>query len=129
MPRTTSTVKGWGWSLGIGDQRILWLQNRILQLIFACFLRELCPSIIILLFLYNILSAANSFLHKNPVRHSAWKPWPTWDSSTSWTYANVSFPNTPMLLVCQPMCWLGVLTSMVIDSLPNTFMGLGISPS
>ena len=44
-----------GCSLGIGDQRILRLLHRILRLNFACFLRELCPSIIIPLLLYSIL--------------------------------------------------------------------------
>ena len=42
-----------GYSLGIEDWRNLWLLHRILWLNFACFLRELCPSIIILL--YSIL--------------------------------------------------------------------------
>jgi len=42
-------------SLGIGDRRILRLLHRILWLNFACFPREVCPSIIILLLLYCIL--------------------------------------------------------------------------
>ena len=42
-------------SLGIGYRRILRLLHRILWLNFACFVRELCPSIIILLLLNSIL--------------------------------------------------------------------------
>ena len=44
-----------GCSLGIGDWRILWLLHRILQLEFVCFMREVCPSIIILQLLYSLL--------------------------------------------------------------------------
>ena len=43
-----------GCSLGIGDRRVLRLLHWILRLIFACFLQELCPSIILLLFLYCV---------------------------------------------------------------------------
>ena len=44
-----------GYSLGIGDRTILWLLHGILELNFACFVRELCPSIIVLPLLYSFL--------------------------------------------------------------------------
>ena len=44
-----------GYSLGIGDRRILRLLHRILQPNIACFQTELCPSIITLLLLSSIL--------------------------------------------------------------------------
>ena len=57
-PKVGTGMTKWsnsGRSLGIGDQRLLQLLYWILQLILACLLWELCPSIIILLFLYCIL--------------------------------------------------------------------------
>ena len=44
-----------GYSLGIGDRRILRLLHRILRSNIACFLTELCPSIITLLLVSSIL--------------------------------------------------------------------------
>ena len=44
-----------GCSLGIRDQRILCLLHRIPQQNFACFLREICCSKVILVLLYSIL--------------------------------------------------------------------------
>ena len=45
------TLYATGSSVGIGDRKIVWLLHRILQLNVACLLKELCPSIIILLLL------------------------------------------------------------------------------
>ena len=55
-----------GCSLGMGGWRMLQPLHIILCLSFACFLRDLCPFIIILLLLYNILHAATLILNENP---------------------------------------------------------------
>ena len=66
--------------LVIGYWRILQLLHKILQLNFACFLRELCPSIIILLSLYSILPLLQ-FLMKTlcSIRHHIPISSPSWD--------------------------------------------------
>ena len=55
-----------GCSVDIGDLRILWLLHRILWLNFACFLKELCLFVIILLLQYSL---ATPILNENPEHH------------------------------------------------------------
>ena len=81
-----------GCSLGIRDQRILHLLPRILHLNFACFLRELCPSIVILPFLFNILlllrfSMKTLFDIENKIE----------------LHGDPDGPNGPLLICCFPL--------------------------
>ena len=57
-----------GYLLGTGDRRILWLLQRILELNFTCFLRELCSSIIVLSLLYSILLPFQLFIMKSLIQ-------------------------------------------------------------